>query len=140
MDKILQYYLLETKDLQTHLETVLERNLSLEENNAIRNFGSGMMLESFYISISNAKTKEEANKVLGDLIKMERLDDYIIHYNRYINEKGIKSNENLDSLILRKGNCIDLMLLMNEIEDNKISSAEFNEKVNELIEVLIKNR
>lgn len=138
MNNILAHYIKVAQSFENDLEQLLERALTLQEYNAIRNFGGGMMLESFDRTISSAKTKEQAEAVLTDLMTMKRLDDYIIHYNQYLIKKGFSLNPELDSLILQKGNCLDLMLLMDEIEENKISKPNFPLKVAAFIDTLNK--
>lgn len=136
MNKILAYYMEASMNFQNDLEQLLERKLTLQEYNSIRNFGSGMMLESFDMAISRAKTKEQAEAVLTDLITMKRLQSYLIHYNEFITQKGFSPNSELDSLIMKKGNCIDLMLLIDAIEVNKFSKTDFQSKIKELIDAL----
>ncbi len=95
------------EEMDKKLEEHLNRKLTWQEFNHIRNAGSLMMLESYSKSVFYVQNKKDAEDILIEFSKVKRLVDYIQQFRNNAEKNSIYFHADFYSSILKKGNCLD---------------------------------
>lgn len=103
----------------------LNRKLTQDEVNSIRNACSFSMLESYERTIMNVENKEDAIRVINDLKNNnKRLVDRLEIFKSQIKNGNKIINKEFEHTLLKKGNCLDLMILLDDISNSKSDEKE----------------